>query len=633
MCGIFAYYSYHKPVTIGRTVQLLLDSLRRLEYRGYDSAGVCFDVSPEEVAVIKAVGNVSELQKKLDHDTSIDFDRVITKSSCIAHTRWATHGMPSIANCHPHTSDDTHAFVVVHNGVITNFQAIKDELIRTTNFTSETDTEVIPKLCKYIYEQLGSSAPVDFPTLVHHVLRELEGTYALVIKSKHYPNELIACKRGSSLVIGLAPQSSDGSFECWMSSDSSALVQHTHRALFLDDNDILHIKEDSYTICSSDQLPVTRALETLHQQVHDMSKGQYAHYMLKEIHEQPSSVRACLQGRVAQLSGVKLGGIEPYVESIRRCKRILLIGCGTSYHACLATRYAMEELCDTPVAVELASDFLDRKCPLFRDDTCVFVSQSGETADTLAALEYAKQCGTLCVGITNGIGSAIARQTHCGIYQKAGYEVGVASTKAYTTSVVCLVLMCLLLGSDSVRKASLIDSVISELHELPTKIDQVLQRKSVIERLAEDLKTQRNLLFIARGNNIATALEASLKIKEVAQIHSEGLFAGELKHGPLALVDDDHPVIAIATHGNPHVYEKMKTVVHQITARKSRCMVLCNDGDDSFAATCLYVPSTVDILQPILNIIPFQLLAYYLALKKGLNVDQPRNLAKSVTVA
>lgn len=630
MCGIFAYYTDHRPRTMREVVTMLFKGLKRLEYRGYDSAGLCVDRPGQIPFVFRSTGRIESLETVVWKEVD-DLSNVVDSQSSIAHTRWATHGPPSVENSHPHVSDPEVGFAVVHNGIITNYQSLKDFLMsKGETFESDTDTEVIPKMCGYVR---SSNPSLTFPELVQTVLSQLRGAYAILVKSTHFPGELIACRRGSPVIFGVQAETAQrvSGLECWVASDAAAIVEHTRRVIVLEDEDVLHIKGQSYTIYNTGI--TTRQLLTLNLSVDQIMKGSYDHFMQKEIHEQPESIASTLKGR-ATSTYVKLGGLVDFVAPIKRSRRIMLIGCGTSYHACLASRPVMEEMCQVPVTVELASDFLDRRCPIFRDDTCVFVSQSGETADTLRALEYAKARGSICVGITNTVGSAISRATHCGIHQNAGPEIGVASTKAYTSQIVCLMLLALTLAEDSVRLQPRCDDLLRGLHGLPDAVRKTLALEPKIKGLAEMLKEERTILVLSRGYNYATVLEAALKLKEIALIHSEGLLAGELKHGPLALVDEHLTVLVVATRDA--VYEKMKSVIQQLLARNARLVILCSEGDkemERYDCTLIRVPETVDALQPVLNIVPLQLLAYHLTVLRGNNVDQPRNLAKSVTVS
>ncbi|KXZ56100.1 hypothetical protein GPECTOR_2g982 [Gonium pectorale] len=657
MCGIVGYYTFNVRKDLQSVLDILFNGLKRLEYRGYDSAGIAFDVVDayplvhqadgreaivEENGVfestgpliIKEVGKVDALER-MAYDTvardQLDLQREYRSQVGIAHTRWATHGPPSAVNSHPIPSDPEAQFVVVHNGIITNYNLIKDFLIKHgETFVTETDTEVIPKLCKFVYERLSEKVP--FPKLVMEVLKKLEGAYAVLVKSTHYPGELVACKRGSPMILGIKEDANvrrtsfnrlhdardikwrQESIECYIASDASAVIEHTKRVIVLEDNDVLHLCGGGYGIYNTEganvEEAVPRVLLTLQLEVEQIMKGGYDHFMQKEIHEQPESLLQTMRGRVQfqrpavgnpyLTPRVKLGGLVEHGATVRRCRRIMLVACGTSFHACLAARKTLEEMCEVPVMLELASDFLDRRCPIFRDDTCVFLSQSGETADTLRSLEYAKAHGALCLGITNTVGSAISRMTHCGVHLNAGYEIGVASTKAYTSQILAVTMMALQLAEDSISKRDRRDSIIDELGQLPGKVRSTLMLDGAMKELAEELRNAHSLLFFGRGYNYATALEAALKagywglhgacgaglrprcslptIKEVALIHSEGILAGEMKHGPLALVDEHLPIVVIATRDG--MYKKMESVIQQLLARNAQLYIVCNENDE-----------------------------------------------------
>lgn len=686
MCGIFGLYKFRVPSSRRAVLTTLLGGLRQLEYRGYDSAGLCFDTSTQQPVIIKATGKVDHLEElthlRLDDiEAAGSTDDMLESLAVIGHTRWATHGKPSPTNSHPQTSGDGNEFVVVHNGIITNHRALKDFLVGQGEvFVSQTDTETIPKLCKVVHERLHKlDDHVTFMQVVMEVVSQLEGAFAILVKSTHFPDELIAAKKGSPLLLGLKERhgAETGTlsqpscnnqpgelmngdvgkqlpFEAFFSSDAAALVQHTRRVITLEDNDMVHMAAGNYTIVNMNQPNRGSAVNRIHQilemEVASIMKGKFDHFMQKEIHEQPESIAQTLMGRITVGPdqalravnpygdcSVALGGLLDYLPAIKRSRRIVFVGCGTSFYASAACRQTVEELTGMPVSLELASDLLDRQAPIFRDDLCIFVSQSGETADTLQALHFAKGRGALCLGITNTVGSAIATATDCGIHINAGCEIGVASTKAYTSQIVVITMLSLVLSEDSLARKARYDAVVKALQELPEVVRRTLALDGQMCKLAEHLRDEPSMLVFGRGHNYATALEAALKIKEVALIHSEGVLAGEMKHGTLALVDETLPIIVIATHGS--CYSKMVGVIEQLRAREARLVVLINEGDDLLtspaAQGCLFieVPQVEEFVQPVVNIVPLQLLSYHLTVKRGLNVDQPRNLAKSVTVS
>ncbi|KAF3452477.1 hypothetical protein FNV43_RR02910 [Rhamnella rubrinervis] len=698
MCGIFAYLNYNVNRERSYILQVLFNGLRRLEYRGYDSAGISIDDSdvssltisadlkaPQSSSISLTVnslpplvfrqeGNIESLVKSVYQEVAesqINLEESFSTHAGIAHTRWATHGEPAPRNSHPQTSGPGNEFLVVHNGVITNYEVLKETLVRHGfTFESETDTEVIPKLAKYVFDRANEEGgqTVTFSQVVLEVMRHLEGAYALIFKSQHYPNELIACKRGSPLLLGvkeLVEDLSDGSSfnddnflsknrqpkELFLSSDANAVVEHTKKVLVIEDGEVVHLKDGGVTILKFDKekgkhggslsrvASIQRALSVLEMEVEQINKGNYEHYMQKEIHEQPESLTTTMRGRLIRGGSCKaktvlLGGLKDHLKTIRRSRRIVFIGCGTSYNAALSSRPILEELSGIPVTMEIASDLLDRQGPIYREDTAVFVSQSGETADTLHALEYALENGALCVGITNTVGSAIARNTHCGVHINAGCEIGVASTKAYTSQIVVMAMLALAIGGDAISNEARREAIIDSLFDLPNKVREVLKLDEEMKELAKLLIAEQSLLVFGRGYNYATALEGALKVKEVALMHSEGILAGEMKHGPLALVDENLPIFVIATRDA--CFSKQQSVIQQLHARKGRLVVMCSKGDA--ASVCLggssrvvEVPQVVDCLQPVVNIVPLQLLAYHLTVLRGFNVDQPRNLAKSVT--
>ncbi|CAL1264824.1 unnamed protein product [Larinioides sclopetarius] len=694
MCGIFAYLNYLEPRTRKEILECLIKGLQRLEYRGYDSAGVAIDgdANGNSIQIIRRSGKVKMLENEIFNSKEIDFDQTFDVHVGISHTRWATHGAPSALNSHPQRSNPSNDFVVVHNGIITNYKDVQKFLINHGfEFESQTDTEVISKLVKHIHH---NNPHLSFRELVEQVIQQLEGAFALVFKSKMYPNECIATRRGSPLLVGIkskthlntdyipvlyskdmekqnkqdgnegsdlrsplqsvgtvpaqgmhrsdsttefCPIGEDKQVEYFFASDASAVIEHTNRVIFLEDDDVAAVKDGNLTIHRVKRLPdesLSREIITLKMAIQEIMKGSYSSFMQKEIFEQPESIINTMRGRVNLIEeSVVLGGIKDYIPEIKRCRRLLLIGCGTSYHSAVATRQILEELTELPVMVELASDFLDRNTPIFRDDVCFFISQSGETADTLIALRYCKNHGALIVGVTNTVGSSICRESHCGIHINAGPEIGVASTKAYTSQFLSLVMFALVMSEDRISMQSRRSEIIRGLKALPELIKEVLNLDSEVLKLAEEMYHQKSVLVMGRGYNHATCMEGALKIKELTYMHSEGILAGELKHGPLALIDDAMPVIMIVT--KDPVYSKCMNALQQVTARGGRPVLICEKGDvetQKHAFKYLEIPHSVDCLQGILTVIPLQLLSYHIAVLRECNVDCPRNLAKSVTV-
>ncbi|XP_037673477.1 glutamine--fructose-6-phosphate aminotransferase [isomerizing] 2 isoform X2 [Choloepus didactylus] len=611
MCGIFAYMNYRVPRTRKEIFETLIKGLQRLEYRGYDSAGVAIDgnnneVKERHIQLVKKRGKVKALDEELYKQDSMDLKVEFETHFGIAHTRWATHGVPSAVNSHPQRSDKGNEFVVIHNGIITNYKDLRQFLeSKGYEFESETDTETIAKLIKYVFDN-RETEDIRFSTLVERVIQQLEGAFALVFKSIHYPGEAVATRRGSPLLIGVRSKYKlsteqipilyrtcnienakhicktrkdsstclhavgDKAVEFFFASDASAIIEHTNRVIFLEDDDIAAVADGKLSIhrvkrSATDD--ASRAIQTLKMELQQIMKGNFSAFMQKEIFEQPESVFNTMRGRVNfETNTVLLGGLKDHLKEIRRCRRLIVIGCGTSYHAAVATRQVLEELTELPVMVELASDFLDRNTPVFRDDVCFFISQSGETADTLLALRYCRGRRALTVGVTNTVGSSISRETDCGVHINAGPEIGVASTKAYTSQFISLVMFGLMMSEDRISLQNRRQEIIRGLRSLPELIKEVLSLDGRIHDLALELHTQRSLLVMGRGYNYATCLEGALKIKEITYMHSEGILAGELKHGPLALIDKQMPVIMVIM--KDPCFAKCQNALQQVTARQ-----------------------------------------------------------------
>ncbi|KAJ3220480.1 glutamine--fructose-6-phosphate transaminase (isomerizing), partial [Clydaea vesicula] len=664
----------------------LLNGLARLEYRGYDSAGFVVDGDNDnEVLIFKQVGKVVNLREKVAKEAP-NTTRAFVAHCGMAHTRWATHGPPSVANCHPHRSDLKSEFTVVHNGIITNYKELKTVLEKFGYvFESDTDTECVAKLAKYIFdEQKKKGGKLSFTNLVKAVCKELEGAFALIFKSVHFPNEMVAARRGSPLLIGVktakklkvdfvdvdsdlqefTPEQNltavdakvirktqsrsflgeDGTphpVEYILASDASAIIEHTKKVLYLEDDDVAHIQDGElhiHRLRRDDHMSSIRPIQTLEQELAQIQLGSFNHFMAKEIFEQPDSVINTMRGRVNfEENKVILGGLRSQLANIRRSRRIIFCACGTSYHSCVATRAIFAELTELPISVELSSAFLDEQVPVFRDDVCVFVSQSGETKDTLVALQYCKERGALCLGVTNTVGSTISRETKCGVHINAGPEISVASTKAYTSQYIALTMIALQLSDDNYAKLERRNEIINGLYELSGNIKKALQNDNEVKKIAESMKDAKNLILLGRGYQGATCLEGALKIKEVSYIHAEGILAGELKHGPLALIEPAMPILLVMNKDRHYTVcdeKEVDNALKQVTARGGKPICLISDDDKSQnfnGLPTIKVPTTVDCLQGIINIIPVQLLSYYLSINKGINPDNPRNLAKSVT--
>ncbi len=605
MCGIFAYTGSKNAGKV------LLGGLSLLEYRGYDSAGMFV---PESGAV-KTVGAVSQLRRKIPNG--------YFGASGIAHLRWATHGEPTEANAHPHTGDRGDVWVV-HNGIIENHRELKEMLTKKGHtFKSETDTEVIAHLLEEYVQKEG-----DFEKAAFRTLNELRGTYGLAMQYVHEPEKIIGARMGAPVVLGV------GKGEHFIASDASPILKHTKKVVFLEDGEVAVITPKKHAIRTLDAVKVSRKPEKIDWDAGAAQRGGYEHFMLKEIMEGPEVIENTLRGRVMPTKGeVKLGGLESVAKELAKIERIIIVGCGTAYYAGLIGEYMLEEYAGIPVEVELGSEFRYRN-PVINQKTAVLaISQSGETADTLEAIREGKRKGALTLGIVNTVGSTIARETDAGVYNHAGPEIGVASTKAFVSQLTALALLTIFLARQRSMKQVEAKKLITELKVLPKKLESILARSKDIEALAEKYKSARDFLYIGRTYNAPIAYEGALKLKEISYIHAEGCAAGEMKHGVIAMIDENFPTFAIVP--SDFVREKVFSNIQEIRARRGPVIALAVEGDTesaSLADDVFYVPETVKMLSPILSVVPLQLFAYYFARKKGFNPDRPRNLAKSVTV-
>ena len=612
MCGIVAYIGHREAYPI------IIKGLQRLEYRGYDSAGVA--ILNGDLKVYKKAGKVSDLA---------DFVKgkdVVGKIG-MGHTRWATHGEPNDRNAHPHYSQ-SQKFAIIHNGIIENYSSIKAELIkRGHTFSSDTDTEVLIHLIEDIHE----NGNVSLDEAVRLALGEVIGAYAIVVLSKENPNELICARKGSPIVLGVGKEKD----EFFVASDATPIIEYTNNVIYLNDGEVAYIKNGTLTVKTIENQVKTPYIHELELKLEQLEKGGYEHFMLKEIYEQPRSIWDSMRGRIDAKKGfLRLGGIAEYENKFVNAKRILIIGCGTSWHAGLVAEYLIEDLARIPVEVEYASEFRYRNPVIYEDDIVIPISQSGETADTLAAIELAKSKGATIFGVCNVVGSSIPRATHAGAYTHAGPEIGVASTKAFTAQVTVLTLMAIQIAH---HRGTITDSrfhqLLNELEAIPAKVERALKANDAIKVLAEKFKDVSNALYLGRGYGFPVALEGALKLKEISYIHAEGYPAAEMKHGPIALIDAEMPVVVIATKNE--TYEKVVSNIQEVKARKGIVIAIITEGDEtvkSIADYCIEVPETDDILIPLLSVVPLQLLSYHIAVMRGCNVDQPRNLAKSVTV-
>jgi len=611
MCGIVGYIGSRTAYPI------LIKGLQRLEYRGYDSAGIAL-LNKEEINVYKCKGKVRDLEQ-LTKGNPID------GTIGIGHTRWATHGIPNDINAHPHTSMNG-KFVVIHNGIIENFAHLKNELInRGYSFKSETDTEVLASLIENIYQSNNLSAE----TAVRLALTKVVGAYGLVVLCTDEPNKIIAARKGSPLVIGI------GQGEYFIASDATPIVEYTDKMVYLNDSEIAVMTTDNLKVTNLDDEEKDPKITTVDINIDNIDKGNYEHYMLKEIHEQPTSLTDTFRGRInADLKQINLGGITDVLPRIANAKRIIIVACGTSYHAGLVGEYLFEEYARMSVEVEYASEFRYRNPIINSDDVIIAISQSGETADTLAAIRMAKEQGALILGICNVAGSSIPRETHAGIYTHAGPEIGVASTKAFTAQVMVLTMMAFLLAKKrNIISAQKYEEMISNMVRVPNVIEQLLQHEAKIKEIAQYYKDATNAIYLGRGYLYPVALEGALKLKEISYIHAEGYPAAEMKHGPIALIDQNMPVFVLATKDK--YYEKIVNNIQEVKARRGKVIAIVSEGDETIkkmADHVIEVPNIDEALMPLVAVVPLQIISYYVAVMRGCNVDQPRNLAKSVTV-
>ncbi|MDR2868095.1 MAG: glutamine--fructose-6-phosphate transaminase (isomerizing) [Bacteroidales bacterium] len=612
MCGIVAYIGKKEAYPI------LIKGLRRLEYRGYDSAGVAL-MQDKKISLYKCQGKVSELE-----DYCANKEK--TSHVGIAHTRWATHGEPNDENAHPHLSGDG-KLALIHNGIVENYLVLKKELMsRGYQFLSNTDTEVLVHLIEDVYK----NEEVDLSEAVRIALLGVEGTYALAVLSSEYPDQLIVAKKGSPLVIGI------GEDEYFAASDGAPIVEYTKKVIYLNDGEVATITPDKGIVIKNSKNKVKRPyFQELELNLEQLEKAGFEHYMLKEIFEQPHAIRDSMRGRInTKKDVVALGGIIEYERQMLQAKRFIIAACGTSWHAGLLAEHLFESLVRIPVEVEYASEFRYRNPIINEDDVLIVISQSGETADTIAAIELAKAKGATVIGICNVVGSTIARNTHAGSYTHAGPEIGVASTKAFTAQITVLALMALSLAQKKGKiPLSTYHQLINDLESIPTKIEEVLKQNDHIAEIAKFVAQSNNAIYMGRGVNFPVALEGALKLKEISYIHAEGYPAAEMKHGPIALIDEAMPVIVLATE--QETYDKVVSNIQEVKARKGKIISIVNKGDTlvkEMSDFFIEIPKTEELLTPLVSSIPLQLLAYHVALLRGCDVDKPRNLAKSVSV-
>jgi glucosamine--fructose-6-phosphate aminotransferase (isomerizing) len=610
MCGIVAYVGHRQASDI------IIKGLKRLEYRGYDSAGIA--LLNKSLNVYKKKGKVSELEAFLHGQN-------LSSTIGMGHTRWATHGEPNDENAHPHYSA-TKKLAIIHNGIIENYSSLKQDLLRKGHrFYSETDTEVFIHFIEDIKEKENCS----LDEAVRLALTKVVGAYAIVVMSLEDPTLLIAARKGSPLVVGI------GKGEYFMASDATPIIEYTNEVVYLNDQEIAIVNNGVLTIKNTANLPLTPYVQTVDMELEAIEKGGFEHFMIKEIFEQPRSIKDCLRGRLDSSSGrLILGGLREYLNKLVNADRILIVACGTSWHAGLVAEYFFEEFCRIPVEVEYASEFRYRNPVIREGDVVIAISQSGETADTLAAIELAKSKGAIIFGVCNVVGSSIPRNTHAGAYTHAGPEIGVASTKAFTAQLTVLNMIALIVAQ---KKGTIAEQkyheLLVEMENIPAKVEKALNLDKQIQAIADEFKDATNFLYLGRGYNFPVALEGALKLKEISYIHAEGYPAAEMKHGPIALIDQEMPVVFIATKDSS--YEKVVSNIQEVKARKGRVIAIVTEGDThipKMAEFVIEVPATLEPLMPMVSVIPLQLLSYHIAVMRGCNVDQPRNLAKSVTV-
>ena len=611
MCGIVGYLGKKS------SYEILINGLKRLEYRGYDSAGIAL-LGNKEISVFKKKGKVNDLEQIISNDS-------FTSTIGIGHTRWATHGEPNDVNAHPHVSNSGD-LAIIHNGIIENYGAIKEDLIKKGyTFQSQTDTEVFVNFI----EDIKKNENLSLEDALRVALSKVIGAYAIAIISRETPNKLVAARKGSPLVLGL------GKDEFFLASDATPIIEYTNEVIYLNDEEIAVIENNEYVIKDAGDVPQTPYIQTLELELEAIEKGGYEHFMHKEIFEQPISIADCMRGRLnAEKEELVLGGIRNYAKALEKAERIIMIACGTSWHAGLVAEYVFEDLCRIPVEVEYASEFRYRNPVINEGDIVIAISQSGETADTLAAIKLAKSKGAIVLGVVNTVGSSISRVSHEGAYLHAGPEIGVASTKAFTAQLTVLFMIALKAAfNKGTITTNKFHELITELSLIPEKVEQALKTNDQIEHISDMFKDALNFLYLGRGYNFPAALEGALKLKEISYIHAEGYPAAEMKHGPIALIDENMPVVVIATRDSS--YDKIVSNIQEVKARKGVVIAIVTEGDaliPSMADFTIEVPATHKSLMPLVSVIPLQLLSYHIAVMRGVNVDQPRNLAKSVTV-